>query len=118
MDRIKVSPTAAGITHPGLADALANGVFELTLKSLADPHLGRWADVLIPMPIALAEEGKILKRGDELEVSSPVYGIEPERCRVIARTTIAGPEGAELVLLVDASGPTIRALRPTEPGVP
>lgn len=100
----KVSTIAIGITHAGLADAVKNEVIYLIVKDLADEHVKRWADVFIPMQIGDEDQGKALERGAELEASSAIYGINPQQCQVIGRTTVAGAGSTMLYLIIDASG--------------
>lgn len=110
--RGSVSPTAIGVTHPGLADALETGVLHLIVKDLADRNVKRWADVFIPMEIQPAYQGRALVAGEHLEAAAPLYGIRPERVKVIGRTTIDYPTGETLFLIVDASGqPAVTAER-------
>lgn len=103
----KVSRIAIGITHPGLADAIKNGVIYLIVQDLADANVKRWADVFIPMQILGEDKGKALEKGAAVTASAPLYGIKPGRCEVIGRTTVAGGDSDMLFLILDATGPSI-----------
>ena len=102
-----VSPTAVGITHPGLADAVENGALQLLVRDLTDANVKRWADVFIPMQVDGERRGEELPKGATLVASAPLYGIEHEAVEVIGRTVVVTPGGQLVVLFVDATGPSL-----------